>query len=285
MTWAWDLVPSWIYGEGAPDGSIHTMNLTAVRGALDQLLFCAETLAKASPHNAIPDTLNFDLVNLGRELLAQLSSLSILNLTNAVSNQDRETALRSGGLLMEIFADLDELLACGALLSRAPTVCTAASSPELQLTDHGPVFGREGLSARAVDCSRQGMGKHLFTVRRIERLLRVAGQVAGEARALRPRTVAQEGGVAHCCRLALVIRSAVCLECAQVSTWQPISAAQAKEPATYTHLQGLDTYAGKQWSGLVRDFYGAVARECSRSRSDRFGCIRLRTLSRCSATC
>jgi hypothetical protein len=51
-----------------------------------------------------------------------------------------------------------------------------------------------------------------------------------------------------------------CLGCKQVSTWQPVSAEQAKQPATYTHLQGLDTYAGKQWSGLIRDFYGATCR-------------------------
>lgn len=114
VTWAWNLVPDWIYGSGAPDGSIHTMNFTAVLGAWDQLIFCAETLAKTAPHGAIPDTLNYDVVNVGRELLAQLSSLSILNITNAVSSQDRDSALQAGDVLMKIFADLDELLACGA---------------------------------------------------------------------------------------------------------------------------------------------------------------------------
>eukprot|EP01043_Picozoa_sp_COSAG02_P011790 COSAG02_NODE_440_length_22296_cov_173.657386_16_plen_715_part_00 len=140
VTWAWDLVPSWIYGTGAPEGSIRTMNLTAMRGAFDQLIFCAETLAKASPHgNAIPDTLNYDIINVGRELLAQLSSISILNITTAVSNQDRDSALKAGGLLMEIFADLDKLLACGAFCPfrrrHCFTILAAMSQSKSELTD------------------------------------------------------------------------------------------------------------------------------------------------------
>jgi hypothetical protein len=44
----------------------------------------------------IPDTLNYDIVNVGRELLAQLSSAAVLNITAAVKGANREDALAAG---------------------------------------------------------------------------------------------------------------------------------------------------------------------------------------------
>jgi alpha-N-acetylglucosaminidase len=60
---------------------------------------------------AIP-TFNYDLVNLGREVLAQTISVLILRLVNFVEFGDKVKAMQAGKNLLEAYEDLDNLVKC-----------------------------------------------------------------------------------------------------------------------------------------------------------------------------
>ena len=67
------------------------------------------------------DTFNYDLVNVGREVLAQLITVMEANMTAAVAAGKRVEALAFGGAVMQAYTDLDTLLGCdyGFLLGTA----------------------------------------------------------------------------------------------------------------------------------------------------------------------
>jgi len=82
------------------------------------------------------DTFNYDLVNLGREVLAQLITVMEVNMTAAVTAENKTTALAAGAALMEAYADLDALLGCdygfllGAWVNDAKKWSNASDAPE-----------------------------------------------------------------------------------------------------------------------------------------------------------
>ena len=53
---------------------------------------------------------NYDIVNTGREVLAQLITTFEQQLTAAVANVDKGTAMKVGDKLLEAYSDLDELV-------------------------------------------------------------------------------------------------------------------------------------------------------------------------------
>ena len=72
-------------------------------------------------------TLNYDIVNTGREVLAQLITLQEATLTTAVGKADKKTAMASGLVLLDMYADLDKLLACDANFLIGPWIAKAKS--------------------------------------------------------------------------------------------------------------------------------------------------------------
>lgn len=53
---------------------------------------------------------NYDIVNTGREVLAQLITTFEQQLTTAVGNGDKAAATKVGNTLLEAYSDLDELV-------------------------------------------------------------------------------------------------------------------------------------------------------------------------------
>ena len=82
-------------------------------------------------------TFNYDVVNAGREALAQLITLLEGNLTMAVAAGKRSKALSSAASLMEAYADLDELLGCeygfllGVWIKHAKRAVPPAATPNV----------------------------------------------------------------------------------------------------------------------------------------------------------
>ena len=72
-------------------------------------------------------TYNYDVVNVGREVLAQVITGLEQNLTAAVAAMDRRTALQAAGSLLAAFADLDELLGCEFGFLLGPWIALAKS--------------------------------------------------------------------------------------------------------------------------------------------------------------
>jgi len=58
------------------------------------------------------ETLNYDIVNAGREVLAQVITRMEHNLTAAVAAVDKTVALATARVLLAAYADLDALAAC-----------------------------------------------------------------------------------------------------------------------------------------------------------------------------
>lgn len=183
VEWGWGLTASWVYGSDAPAGSLKTMNMSAMAQAWSLLVSTAAALEKSGP---IPETLNYDVVNVGREVLAQLSSAAVLNVTRAVGDNDMAAATKAGGVLIELLDDLDTLLGCDTAFLLGPWIADARAW------------------ANASDAP--------------------AEYYEWQARS-------------------------------QVSTWWPVPESATKDPATFTSMPRLDTYANKHWNGLVKDFY------------------------------
>ena len=57
-------------------------------------------------------TFNYDIINVGREVLAQVITILEGNLTAAVSVKQRPAVDSAGKALLDAYADLDELLGC-----------------------------------------------------------------------------------------------------------------------------------------------------------------------------
>ena len=82
------------------------------------------------------DTFNYDLVNVGREVLAQLITAIESNMTAAVAAINKTAALAAGATLMEAYADLDALVGCdygfllGAWLTDAKKWSNSSDAPE-----------------------------------------------------------------------------------------------------------------------------------------------------------
>jgi hypothetical protein len=53
---------------------------------------------------------NYDIVNTGREVLAQLITTFEQQMTTAVANSDKAAATKVGNTLLEAYDDLDELV-------------------------------------------------------------------------------------------------------------------------------------------------------------------------------
>jgi hypothetical protein len=71
-----------------------------------------ELLVKSGVDPMQCDTFNYDVVNVGREVMAQLITSFEHNLTAAVKAKDKSNAILVGTELMAAYADLDELLEC-----------------------------------------------------------------------------------------------------------------------------------------------------------------------------
>ena len=66
-------------------------------------------------------TLNYDIVNTGREVLAQIITVVEANLVDAVGESDRATAMKWADVLTEAYTDIDACVApapASALLCR-----------------------------------------------------------------------------------------------------------------------------------------------------------------------
>eukprot|EP00656_Telonema_subtile_P011229 TRINITY_DN15534_c0_g1_i1.p1 TRINITY_DN15534_c0_g1~~TRINITY_DN15534_c0_g1_i1.p1 ORF type:complete len:866 (+),score=187.31 TRINITY_DN15534_c0_g1_i1:142-2739(+) len=83
--------------------------------------------AGSSIHPEQFDTFNYDVVNVGREILAQLISRFESNLTTAVGAHDRAAALQAAGVLMDAYQDLDELVGCDYSFLLGPWIAHARS--------------------------------------------------------------------------------------------------------------------------------------------------------------
>ena len=105
-------------GRGSIDasGSSSGINVTAVHGAWAQLV----AAGVAGAVDAALATFNYDVVDLGREVLAQIISLLAANLTSAVGRGERAAAEGVAKTLLEAYDDLDDLVACdqGFLVGR-----------------------------------------------------------------------------------------------------------------------------------------------------------------------
>ena len=68
----------------------------------------------------------------------------------------------------------------------------------------------------------------------------------------------------------------------QVSTWWPVPPSANADPATFTKLPFLDSYANKHWNGLVRDFY-APRVQCflDQAAADFGGSLNMANLTSC----
>jgi alpha-N-acetylglucosaminidase len=89
--------------------------------------------ATIDPHTCAP--LNYDIVNVGREVLAQLITAFELNLTAAVAQHDRAGALSTAATLLQAYTDLDTLLECdygfllGPWIAQARRFANATDAP------------------------------------------------------------------------------------------------------------------------------------------------------------
>jgi hypothetical protein len=94
-----------------------------------------ELLVKSGVDPVECDTFNYDVVNVGRELIAQLITTFEHNLTAAVTARDKPAAIAVGKELMRAYADLDELLECeygfllGVWIRDARTWANATDGP------------------------------------------------------------------------------------------------------------------------------------------------------------
>jgi len=81
-------------------------------------------------------TLNYDIVNVGREVLAQLISTFERSLTAAVSNMNKTEALMWGDVVLDTYTDLDEITGCdngfllGPWISAAKVWANSSDAPE-----------------------------------------------------------------------------------------------------------------------------------------------------------
>jgi len=76
-------------------------------------------------------TLNYDIVNVGREVLAQLITLFEASLAEAVHEKDKAAANEKAETLMQAYADIDDLVGCdtGFLLGPWITAARAWADP------------------------------------------------------------------------------------------------------------------------------------------------------------
>merc|ERR1712190_272196 len=104
------------------------MDLVEVFGAWVKLLHAA------SAFTDVPETLNYDVVNVGREVLVQLVGEVEHNITQAVAKGQKDYAISQGEFLMELLMDLDELLGCDVsfLLGRWIADAVRWSAPDAQ---------------------------------------------------------------------------------------------------------------------------------------------------------
>lgn len=96
------------------------INVSAVYSAWKLLVSAG---AAINPTKVI--TLNYDIVNVGREVLAQLITTFEKELTDAVSRKDKAAAKISAATLMQAYTDLDELTGCDAGFLLGPWIAAA----------------------------------------------------------------------------------------------------------------------------------------------------------------
>ena len=79
---------------------------------------------------------NYDVVNTGREVLAQIITTMEQTLTGAVQSGDKTSAMQTGEALLEAYTDLDELVGCdwsfliGPWIADAKKWANASDAPE-----------------------------------------------------------------------------------------------------------------------------------------------------------
>jgi hypothetical protein len=99
-----------------------TPRLCLTWAAWGHLLAAATAAAASSPTGALVEPLRYDLVNLGRELLAQLATPVSLNFSDAVHAPapDAANVTATGTLYAQLLADVDALVATDAAFLLGP---------------------------------------------------------------------------------------------------------------------------------------------------------------------
>jgi hypothetical protein len=96
LPWTTQLPPTARYGKGGRKDAVYkAWKLLSTSGAADP------TACK---------TFNYDVVNTGREVMAQIITIIEGNLTAAVSQKKRSAVDSASAALLDAYADLDELL-------------------------------------------------------------------------------------------------------------------------------------------------------------------------------
>ena len=73
----------------------------------------------------VVETFNYDLVDVGREVMAHIITKMENNLTAAVARHDKASAVAIGSTLLRAYADLDDLLACSYSFLLGPWIRNA----------------------------------------------------------------------------------------------------------------------------------------------------------------
>eukprot|EP00750_Incisomonas_marina_P029224 INCI7077.3.p1 GENE.INCI7077.3~~INCI7077.3.p1 ORF type:complete len:931 (+),score=162.20 INCI7077.3:195-2987(+) len=171
-----------------------TPTLCQIFDAWELLVSAAPTVARANglESSALHEPFRYDLVNLGRELLAQLTVPMVLNFTDATGagTIDASTVNATGTLYIELLRDIDELVATDTAFMLGPWIAMARSLAAPGDDDCGDK-----------DC---------------------------------PAFYEWNARV-------------------QLTTWNPTTKDDIKIPG------GPIDYAGKHWSGLIRDYYAVRA--------------------------
>ena len=175
----------------------------------------------AGNHQETPDTsspFTYDLINLGREVLAQLSTPVALNFSDTINGiplNDTNRIIQTGDLYLELLNDLDRLVASDTAFLLGPWIETARSwgLKSVMNESHGTNGSKDG-EDMYIDCNS---------------------------------TSVIPSGVIQDCPHFYEWNARV-----QVTTWNPVLSPDAKEIPG-----GPIDYAGKHWSGLILDYYVA----------------------------
>jgi hypothetical protein len=167
------------------------------------------------------DAFHYDLLNLGREVLAQLTTPMALNFSTAVERTpqlDRHELLRTGTLYLDLLEDLDDLLATHTAFLVGPWIESARKwannhSNSNNNNNNNNTSDDDGRATKSMDCTHSTSPD------------------------------SQENDLVDCAHFyEWNARS-------QITTWNPTRKNALKIP------YGPIDYAAKHWSGLVKDYY------------------------------
>merc|ERR1711990_237365 len=109
--------------EWRPDQKVPVTPTVDVKGVYEGWKLLVE--AAGSGQEVQSETLNYDIVNAGREVLATFITESIYNITAAVKSKLKAEALRYGEALLEAYDDIDELVGCDSAFLMGPWIAAA----------------------------------------------------------------------------------------------------------------------------------------------------------------